>query len=597
MNESDDKDIVPQGSVVKVEVGKLVRRTFILALVLVSSGLLVGGGIELYLRYHESVENIRVLQQEMGRGSAFRIHQYVDDIEKTSTLTPEIISTGLSEAYEFELIKLLKVAPAVITIAALDADGQERFKLSRLKMVRPEDLEDRSTDQAFLQTLKDRSFFGPVYLVQESEPYMRIAVPIKHFNSVIGVLIAEVNLKHIWNVVSEIHVGETGYAYVTSKNGDLIAHPDIHLVLEGRNLKNLAQVQLALNGAPIPLTPQVNFAGQEVFVAYAPIPDLKWIVFVERLAEEAYAPLYASLFRTAGLLFAGFGMAVLASLLIGIRVVRPLQELRRGVTRIGAGELDHRIDIRTGDELETLANEFNQMTTKLRESYASNQRISQLKRFFSPQVAELIVSSGEDKLTESHRQEITVIFCDLRNFTDFSSTAEPEEAMRVLQEYYKVLGALLSRFEATIEHFAGDGLMAFFNDPIPCPDPEARAVRMAVMMQQEVSKLIEQWSKRGLNLGFGIGISSGYATLGHIGSEEQFHYAAIGSVANLASRLCDKALSGETLITEAVFAKVEGLAEVVQTRELSLKGFPKPVTVLQVVGVKEGTCQLAEGSR
>jgi len=600
MNRSDDKDTTPQGSVVKVEGGRLVRRTFILALLLVSSGLIVGGGFELYLRYHESVENIRVLQQEMARGSAFRIHQYVEEIEKTmraSTLTPEIISTGLSEAYEFELIKLLKVAPAVITIAVLDATGHERFKLSRLKMVRPEDLEDRSTDQAFLQTMEDRSFFGPVYLVQGSEPYMRIAVPIKHFNSVIGVLIAEVNLKHIWNVVSEIHVGETGYAYVTSENGDLIAHPDIHLVLEGQNLENLAQVQLALNDAPIPLIPQVNYTDQEVFVAYAPIPHLKWIVFVERLAEEAYAPLYASLFRTAGLLFAGFGMAVLASLLIGIRVVRPLQELRRGVTRIGAGELDHRIDIQTGDELETLANEFNQMTTKLRESYASNQRISQLKRFFSPQVAELIVSSGEDALTESHRQEITVVFCDLRNFTEFSSTAEPEEAMRVLQDYYKVLGALLHRFEATIEHFAGDGLMAFFNDPIPCPDPEARAVRMAAMMQQDVGKLIEQWSKRGLNLGFGIGISSGYATLGHIGSEEQFHYAAIGSVANLASRLCDKALSGQTLITEAVFAKVEGLAEVVQIGELPLKGFPKPVRVLQVVGVKEEASQPAKEDR
>jgi adenylate cyclase len=600
MSESHNKDIAHQGAVVKVGGGRLVRRTFIIALVFVSSGLLVGGGVELYLRYHESVENIRVLQQEMGRGAAFRIHQYVEEIEKTmraSTLTPEIISTGLSEAYEFELIKLLKVVPAVTTIAVLDADGQERFKLSRLKMVRSEDLEDRATDQAFLQVRGDRSFFGPVYLVQGSEPYMHIAVPIKRFNGVIGVLIAEVNLKHIWGVVSDIHVGETGYAYVTSGNGDLIAHPDIHLVLEGRNLKNLVQVQLALDGAPIPLTPQVNYAGQEVFAAYAPIPDLKWVVFVERLAVEAYAPIYASLFRTAGLLFAGLGMAVLASLLIGIRVVRPLQELRQGVTRIGAGELDHRIDIRTGDELEALADEFNQMTTKLRESYANNERISQLKRFFSPQVAELIVSSGEDALTESHRQEITVVFCDLRNFTEFSSTAEPEEAMRVLQEYYKVLGALLYRFEATIEHFAGDGLMAFFNDPIPCPDPEARAVRMAVMMQQEVSKLIEQWSKRGLNLGFGIGISSGYATLGHIGSEEQFHYAAIGSVANLASRLCDKALSGETLITEAVFAKVEGLAEVVQAGELSLKGFPKPVTVLQVVGVKEGTCQLAEGSR
>jgi len=600
MSEPDNKDIAYRRATVKVGRGRLVRRTFVIALLLVSSGLLGGGGVELYLRYHESVESIRVLQQEIARGAAFRIHQFVEEIEKTmraSTLTADIISTGLSEAYEFELIKLLKVVPAISTIAVLDVDGRERFKLSRLKMVRPEDLENRATDQAFLQAREDRSFFGTVYLVQESEPYMRIAVPIKRFNSVIGVMIAVVNLKHVWGVVSDIEVGETGYAYVVSGDGDLIAHPDIHLVLEGRNLKNLAQVQLALVGAPIPLTSQKNFAGHEVFAAYAPIPDLGWVVFIERPAVEAYAPLYASLFRTAALLFAGLGMAVLASLMIGIRVVRPLHELRQGVTRIGAGELDHRIDIRTGDELEVLADEFNQMTAKLGESYASNERISQLKRFFSPQVAELIVSSGEQALTESHRQEITVVFCDLRNFTEFSSTAEPEEAMRVLQEYYKVLGALLYRFEATIEHFAGDGLMAFFNDPIPCPDPEARAVCMAVMMQQDVGKLIEQWSKRGLNLGFGIGISSGYATLGHIGSEEQFHYAAIGSVANLASRLCDKALSGQILVTEVVFAKVEGLAEVARAGELSLKGFPKPVPVLQVVGVKGGACQLARNSR
>jgi class 3 adenylate cyclase len=161
--------------------------------------------------------------------------------------------------------------------------------------------------------------------------------------------------------------------------------------------------------------------------------------------------------------------------------------------------------------------------------------------------------------------------------------------MRVLQEYYGVLGSLLRRFEATIEHFAGDGLMAFFNDPLPCPDPEARAVRMAVAMQHDVGGLIEAWRKRDIKLGFGIGISSGYATLGHIGSEEQFHYAAIGSVANLASRLCDEARSGQILISEAVYAAVEELAEAERIGELSLKGFPKPVPVLQVVELKERT--------
>ncbi len=577
--------------------GRLVRRTFAIALVLVSSGILAGGALEISFRYRESVESIWVLQREMAQGAAFKIHQFMREIEQTmraSTLTQDIVSAGLTEAYQFQLIKLLKVAPAITAAAVLDANGRERFKDSRVQMVRPEDLRDRATDEAFLRARGGKSYFGPVYFVRESEPYARIAVPIKRFAKVVGVLIGEVNLKHVWDVVSQIQAGQTGYAYVVSGNGDLIAHPDLSLVLEGRNLGDLAQVQAALAGAPGPFAAQPNFAGQKVFAAYAVIPDLGWVVLVERPVIEAYAPLYSSLLRTGALLLIGLGMAVPASLLIGLRVVRPLQVLRQGAARIGAGELDHRIDIQTGDELESLADEFNQMTAKLRESYANIDRMSQLKRFFSPQLAELIVSSDEQKFTEDHRQEITVVFCDLRNFTEFSSVAEPEEAMRVLREYYKAIGSLLRRFEATIEHFAGDGLMAFFNDPLPCPDPEARAVRMAVMMQQDVEKLIEAWRKRGINLGFGIGISSGYATLGHIGSEEQFHYAAIGSVANLASRLCDKARSGQILITEAVYAEVEELAEVERIGELPLKGFPKPVPVLQVVSVKEETSNLAD---
>ncbi len=158
----------------------------------------------------------------------------------------------------------------------------------------------------------------------------------------------------------------------------------------------------------------------------------------------------------------------------------------------------------------------------------------------------------------------------------------------MLREYFKALGGELRRFEATIGHFAGDGLMAFFNDPLPCPDPAARAVLMAVAMQHDVGQLIEAWDKRGIKLGFGIGISAGYATLGHIGSEEQFHYTAIGSVANLASRLCDEARHGQILIAETVYAEVEDLVDVEHIGEHSLKGFPRPVPILQVVRLSDG---------
>jgi class 3 adenylate cyclase len=166
--------------------------------------------------------------------------------------------------------------------------------------------------------------------------------------------------------------------------------------------------------------------------------------------------------------------------------------------------------------------------------------------------------------------------------------------MKVLREYYQTIGVLLQRYEATIEHFAGDGLMAFFNDPLICPDPEARAVRMAITMQKDVDELIKEWRRRGIKLGFGIGISSGYATLGRIGSKEQFHYAAIGSVANLASRLCDEARSGQILVTESVYAKIDNLAEVRKIGDLSLKGFPKPVPVLEIAALKEESLDTPE---
>jgi class 3 adenylate cyclase/HAMP domain-containing protein len=577
MNDSSSAQISKPRDRAQGSGGRLVRRTFVFTLVLASGGLLTGGAVELFFRYRESVENIWVLQKEMAQGAAFKIDQFMQDIEKSmraSTQTKEIISGGLTDSFKFQLAKLLKVAPAITATAVLDASGVERLKVSRVEMIRPEDLDDRATDVAFLQARNGPSYFGSVYFVDGSEPYVQIAVPIKRFaDEVVGVLTAEVNLKYIWDVISQIRAGEAGYAYVVSIEGDLVAHPNISLVLRRPSFRDLDQVRSALAGADGPIAPQLNYAGQRVFAAYAAIPKLEWFVLVERPVAEAYGPLYSSLLRTGVLLLIGLSIAVLASLIIGFRVVRPLRVLREGAAKIGAGDLDHRIEVRTGDELERLADEFNQMTTQLRDSYLNIEHMSHLKRYFSPHLADLIISSGEEGITESHRQEITVVFCDLRNFTEFSSIAEPEEAMRVLRQFYK-------------GHFAGDGLMAFFNDPLPCPDPAARAVRMAMAMQQDVEMLVEQWQRRGIKLGLGIGISSGYATLGNIGSEEQFHYTAIGTVVNLASRFCDEAESGQILIAEAVYADVQEFVDVKFIGEISLKGFPKPISVLEVAGTK-----------
>jgi len=210
------------------------------------------------------------------------------------------------------------------------------------------------------------------------------------------------------------------------------------------------------------------------------------------------------------------------------------------------------------------------------------ERVNQLKRFFSPQLADLIVSTGQEELMAGHRREITAMFCDLRGFTAFSELAEPEEVMGVLREYHNTAGPLIFEFGATLEHFAGDGLMAIFNDPVPCPDPEARAVRMAVAIRDQVMRLVEQWHKRGFELGLGIGIASGYATLGQIGFEGRFHYGAIGTVLNVASRLCNAAESGQVLVSRQIAMEVEDIAELNSLGEQTFKGLRRPVVTFSV---------------
>jgi class 3 adenylate cyclase len=214
------------------------------------------------------------------------------------------------------------------------------------------------------------------------------------------------------------------------------------------------------------------------------------------------------------------------------------------------------------------------------------ERVGRLKRFLAPQIAEMVVSSGNDQLLESHRREITVVVCDLRGFTAFSETAEPEDVMAVLREYQANLGVLVDRFEGTVERFTGDGMMVWFNDPLPCPDPCDRAVRMGIEMRDRVAALAANWRKQDHDLGFALGMAHGYATLGRIGFERRFDYAAVGMVVNLAARLCGEAKDGQILIDSKVRAAVENLATMESAGELSLKGFNRPVKAFSVKGLQ-----------
>jgi class 3 adenylate cyclase len=223
---------------------------------------------------------------------------------------------------------------------------------------------------------------------------------------------------------------------------------------------------------------------------------------------------------------------------------------------------------------------------RVAEQVAQLERLGRLRRFFSKQLAEAILNGGADDPLQSHRREITVVFLDLRGFTAFAETAEPEEVMGVLREYHAAMGQLILEHEGTLERFTGDGMMIFFNDPTPVPNPQQRAVRMALAMRERVDELVRGWRKRGYELDFGVGIAQGYATLGAIGFEGRWDYGAIGTVTNLAARLCGEAQPGQILIPRRLYGALEDQVEAVPVGEIPLKGFSRPVSVYNVTGLK-----------
>jgi len=223
---------------------------------------------------------------------------------------------------------------------------------------------------------------------------------------------------------------------------------------------------------------------------------------------------------------------------------------------------------------------------RVQEQVTQLERLGRLKRFFSPQLAELIVAGGAEDPLKSHRRDITVVFLDLRGFTAFAETAEPEEVMSVLREYHAEMGRLVLAHEGTLERFAGDGMMVFFNDPVPVPNPAERAIRMTLAMRESVTDLLAKWRKRGFALDFGAGLAQGYATIGAIGFEGRVDYGAIGTVTNLAARLCGEARPGQILVSQRLLTTVEDLVDAEPVGELSLKGFHRPVTAFNVLRLR-----------
>jgi signal transduction histidine kinase/ActR/RegA family two-component response regulator len=348
----------------------LFRKYVVYFVALVSAALIVSGLVGLHFTYQENKAALLSLQQEKAVAAASRIETYVQDIERqlgwvrlwqVGRITPE--------QRRNEYRKLLRLAPAITDVMVVDAAGRERLRVSRLAMDATDGDADLSSDAGFLEARGGRTYFSPVYLRKETEPYMTIAVA--GVGDKAEITVAELNLKFVWEVISRIKIGQKGLAYVVDSRGHLIAHPDITYVLQRQDLSALPQVKAARDrdeGERVTIARSSQ--GQEVLTAHAAITSLGWLVFVEQPLAEAFAPLYVSLERTGLLLVSGLVLSVVASLYFARRMIRPIKAIEAGAAQFAAGNLDERIAVDTGDELGALAAQFNTMAHKLRESYA-----------------------------------------------------------------------------------------------------------------------------------------------------------------------------------------------------------------------------------
>jgi signal transduction histidine kinase len=371
---------------------RLFTKYVVLFVLVVSVALLSNGMFEVYFYYQEHKAALIRIQREQAEAASAKISQFIKEIESQLGWTTQLPWSASSiEQRRFDALRLLRQVPAITELAQVDSTGKERLRVSRLAMDVVGSGIDFSKEPKFTEAAANKIYYGPVYFRRESEPYMTLALAGTRRDA--GVSIAEVNLKLIWDVVSQIKVGERGSAYVIDRQGRLIAHPDISLVLRNTDMSRLPQVRAARQSDPNDTDDDLqvaqNIQGREVLTASAPIEPLGWRMFVELPVEEAYASLYEALYRLVYVLLAALIFAGLAGVLLARRMVGPIQALRAGAARIGGGDFSQRISIKTGDELEGLANQFNDMGVRLQDSYAD------LEKKVEQRTSELAQSVGE----------------------------------------------------------------------------------------------------------------------------------------------------------------------------------------------------------
>ncbi|MGZ3271630.1 MAG: adenylate/guanylate cyclase domain-containing protein [Croceibacterium sp.] len=800
---------------VKDKMGSLRQGLFakyVFALVgLVIFVLAVNGAMETWISYRAIKATLTDAMGEKAEATARRIEQSVLELERQINWVTRASADTLAK-HNADYAQLLNQVPPVIQLMLLDSAGREQLRVSRGASPSVGSKADFSRDIRFTETVTRGLSFSPAEF-RGSRPTMSIAVSHSGYSANASVTVADIDLSFLADFLGEAQVGKATSAYVVDPHGRVLATsakgPEL-----ATDLAKLPQVEALLKGRDEPASGK-DVDGHAVMTASNAIPKLGWFVLFEQPTAQALAPINDQLVRIALLIGLGLTVAITAGTLMARRMLIPIDALRAGARRLGAGDFSHRIDVHTKDELEELADQFNSMAGQLQETYsgletkveertrdlarsinelkvleevgravassldlnavlptvaaraleitqadavliygydapnhqfnlseaigidkaaegahlaideassvlgeaassgepvaipdlaqakdhllrdvavtagfhsvlvvplvdqqgvlgslvvlrkeagefssnliglmrtfahqsvlamrnarlfsevdqkgrelssahstvqqqaaklqeqtdqlknwnrsleervekqlAEIERIRKLERFLAPQVAQLIASSdGHDALLDSHRREVTVVFCDLRGFTAFTESTEPEEAMNVLREYHAALGELIFRYEGTLDRYAGDGVMILFNAPLQLDDHVRRAVKMAVEMRDVIGALTERWRNRGHSLGFGVGIALGYATLGQIGFEQRLEYAAIGSVTNLASRLCDEAKAGQIVVSRRVYGMVEQWVDGQPLDDLQLKGFNHPVLAVEILRWREG---------
>ncbi|MGA7389449.1 MAG: ATP-binding protein [Pseudolabrys sp.] len=388
--------------------------------------LVTNGLFEIWVSYRQHKDALIQVQHEQAESAATKIGQFIKEIESQVGWTTQLLwSVETIEQRRFDALRLLRQVPAITELSQVDASGKEQLRVSRLAMDVVGSGLDLSKDPKFAEAVKNKVYYGPVYFRRESEPYMTLSLAGTRRDA--GVSIAEVNLKLIWDVVSKIKVGEHGQAYVVDARGRLIAHPDISLVLRNTDMTRLAQVQAAQRGATGASAEEIQTAtdiqGRQVLTAFAPVAPLGWTVFVELPVDEAYQPLIASMQRSLLVLFAALCLAALAGTFLARRMVVPIQALRAGAARLGGGDLSQRISVNTGDELEALADQFNDMAGRLEESYTGLEKKVELRtRELAQSVGELRALGEVTQAVNSTVDLETVLTTIVAKATQLSST-------------------------------------------------------------------------------------------------------------------------------------------------------------------------------